>query len=63
MERAMNVLYRPITTKLKEQYTIVDYNSELNPSISLKKIKEEFQDNAHVNEIIDFIEKSDRGII
>lgn len=33
MERAMNVLYRPITAKLKEQYTIIDYNSELNPSI------------------------------
>ncbi len=39
------------------------FRSELNPSISLKKIKEEFQDNEHVNEIVNFIENSDRGII
>ena len=39
------------------------FRSELNPSISLKKIKEEFQNNEHVDEIINFIEKSDRGII
>ena len=39
------------------------FRSELNPSISLKKIKEAFPDNAQVNEIVDFIEKSDRGII
>ena len=39
------------------------FRSELNTSISLKKIKEEFQDNEHVNEIVNFIENSDRGII
>jgi UDP-N-acetylglucosamine acyltransferase len=39
------------------------FRSELNPSISLKKIKEEFQNNEHIDEIINFIEKSDRGII
>ncbi len=39
------------------------FRSELNPSISLKKIKEEFQDSQHVNEIVNFIENSDRGII
>jgi|TARA_R100001460_G_scaffold105183_5_gene151533 hypothetical protein len=33
MERAMNVLYRPITASLKEQYSIVDYKTELNPAI------------------------------
>lgn len=33
MERAMNVLYRPINTRLKEQYTIIDYNTDLNPGI------------------------------
>ena len=49
-------------TVIKKAYRYY-FRSELNPSISLKKIKEEFQDNAHVNEIIDFIEKSDRGII
>tara|TARA_B110000444_G_C18836888_1_gene596546 strand:- start:1400 stop:2170 length:771 start_codon:yes stop_codon:yes gene_type:complete len=39
------------------------FRSELNPAISLKKIKEEFQNNEHVDEIINFMEKSDRGII
>ena len=33
MERAMNVLYRPVVAKVKEKYSIVDYNTELNPSI------------------------------
>ena len=39
------------------------FRSELNPSISLKKIKEELPGNLHIDEIIAFIEKSDRGII
>ena len=33
MEKAMNVLYRPITAKLKEKYSIEDYNVNLNPNI------------------------------
>tara|TARA_B100000427_G_scaffold32985_1_gene24046 strand:+ start:111 stop:881 length:771 start_codon:yes stop_codon:yes gene_type:complete len=39
------------------------FRSDLNPSISLKKIKEEFQGNEHVDEILNFINNSDRGII
>jgi len=33
MEKAMNVLYRPITAKLKEKYSIEDYNVKLHPNI------------------------------
>lgn len=33
MEKAMNVLYRPITAKLKEKYSIEDYNVNLHPNI------------------------------
>ena len=33
MEKAMNVLYRPVIAKLKENYSIQDYKVELNPSI------------------------------
>tara|TARA_R110002096_G_scaffold317603_1_gene512068 strand:- start:4533 stop:5183 length:651 start_codon:yes stop_codon:yes gene_type:complete len=33
MEKAMNVLYRPITAKLQEKYSIEDYNVNLHPNI------------------------------
>jgi hypothetical protein len=33
MEKAMNVLYRPVIAKLKENYSIEDYKVELHPSI------------------------------
>lgn len=49
-------------TAIKKAYRYY-FRSELNPSISLKKIKEEFEGNHHIDEIIDFIDKSDRGII
>lgn len=49
-------------TAIKKAYRYY-FRSELNPSISLKKIKEEFEGNRHIGEIIDFIDKSDRGII
>ena len=39
------------------------FRSELNPSTSLKKIKKEFQGNKHIDEIVHFINNSDRGII
>ena len=49
-------------TAIKKAYRYY-FRSELNPSISLKKIKEEFEGNRHIDEIMDFIDKSDRGII
>tara|TARA_R110002012_G_scaffold250161_1_gene427848 strand:- start:1458 stop:2108 length:651 start_codon:yes stop_codon:yes gene_type:complete len=33
IEKAMNVLYRPVIAKLKTQYTIQDYKVDLNPNI------------------------------
>ena len=63
---ALGLSRRPFSDKdksiIKKAYRYY-FRSELNPSISLKKIKEEFQNNEHIDEIINFIEKSDRGII
>ena len=62
------IYYTSVPISKEERATIKKayryyFRSELNPSISLKKIKEEFQGNRHIGEIINFIDKSDRGII
>jgi len=47
---------------LKKTYKLL-YNSGLNFSDAVKKITKEFGDNEHVQNVVEFIKKSDRGII
>ena len=39
------------------------FRSDLNASVSLKKIKDEFKKDKNIKEIVSFIENSQRGII
>jgi UDP-N-acetylglucosamine acyltransferase len=47
---------------LKKTYTLL-YNSGLNFSDAIKKIAEEFGEHNLVQNVVEFIKKSDRGII
>jgi UDP-N-acetylglucosamine acyltransferase len=47
---------------IKKAYRLY-FNSELNRSAALKRIREEFPNNKNIDRIINFISSSDRGII
>ena len=47
---------------IKEAYSIL-YNPKINYSDALKTLQEKFADNIHVKNIVEFIKKSNRGII
>jgi len=49
-------------TNIKKAYKLI-YRSQLNVSQALEKIEQEIEDCEEINEIIDFIRKSERGII
>lgn len=49
-------------TALKQAYTLI-YNSSLNVSQGIARIKEEMQIIPEIQQVIDFIEQSERGII
>jgi UDP-N-acetylglucosamine acyltransferase len=48
--------------QIKRAYKIL-FKSELNQTIAIEKIKTEIPQNALINNILDFIENSKRGII
>ena len=47
---------------IKAAYQLI-YNSSLNLSQAIKKINDDFENTPEIKEILDFIEKSDRGLI
>jgi len=51
-----------LRSNIKHAYQLI-YNSSLNISQAVEKIKQEFHSIPEINNILDFIEKSDRGLI
>ena len=47
---------------IKKAYQLI-YNSSLNISQAVEEINDNFKNNSKINEILDFIEKSNRGLI
>ena len=62
-------MVRPVRDFSSKQRTIIKkayqyyFRSDLNASVSLKKIKDEFKKDKNIKEIVSFIENSQRGII